>query len=649
MKIFELAEKHKSIIAASVTVLFIAVFSVLMYKTNVEDKNNKPVKSYTIGQINSIDDTVFLEEGQTLVQNYKNVGLNYKEIGFVAHAQTNEAVIEVEISDTKQSQKQVFSQDKLSDGYTYFEIDERLQTSNEAALKIVFYAKKGNLIIAANKSQHVEGSSCYIGENNSDSNIVIDLRTVRQEKSNYKYIIIAAAITAFLAAMAVVIKFIDFNIQGLTAITLSFFCMVCLFIFPPFTVPDEKTHYLSAYHISNLQMLDFSDKENGLVMRECDYEYMESSSNSLYGQWYVTEKGFDKFLAENVQTVTTDYDYMTNKAVPYFFSGLGITAARILGIGSYWTFQLSRLFNAAMCIVLLYFAIKIIPYGKCALAAISLIPMYLHIMASCSYDCFTFGGVTLLFAYIVSLMCTDKKIGWRQLLILTAMIVLVIPQKVVYIGVAAILLLIPKDKFKKPKWHFFFKCCLGGIAVISILLFQVGNASKVVSDVVTNSETAGFSIGYVLNNPVRMVKMLFETVLGLGDFYLKSFISYFGWFEFEAPWFMAVPYVVVLSFAFMRRKGEPAALGIVQRTYSLALFFIVFLLTELLLLLDHTPMDSTMILGVQGRYFLPALPLVFLFARNNTIELNKSFDKKLLFLLSALNGYMFVFCTAKII
>lgn len=187
------------------------------------------------------------------------------------------------------------------------------------------------------------------------------------------------------------------------------------------------------------------------------------------------------------------------------------------------------------------------------------------------------------------------------------------------------------------------------IALLSVLALQMGNASKAVSETVTNSTAQGFSIGYVLSNPGQMVRMLFKTILQQGDFYVKSLISYFGWFEFQTPWFMAIPYVVLLCIMFMRKEDEPGAMDFVPRVYSLALFGIVFLLIEMLLLIDHTYMGSEIVLGVQGRYFIPALPLLFVFLRNNTISLKKNADIKLLFATAALNGGIFIYCCSKIV
>ena len=49
------------------------------------------------------------------------------------------------------------------------------------------------------------------------------------------------------------------------------------------------------------------------------------------------------------------------------------------------------------------------PFGKIAIAAISLIPINLHIMASVSYDVFTFGGIMLIFAYIMKIGFDNDK------------------------------------------------------------------------------------------------------------------------------------------------------------------------------------------------------------------------------------------------
>lgn len=648
-RFFVFLDKYKSSILSILAIVVIAVTGYGFYKLDVANDKQTLIKSNTIGGITSIDDKVELQKGKMIEQKYHCESLNYKQMGFVAQATASDTKLEITISDGKQTQSCVFRSEELASGYTYMDFAEELRNSNQKQITVKIKVLEGAVVVSANKTINVADSKCLVDGEEVQTNIVIDMRTLKGGSGALKYFVILSATLIFLVLILVVIKRKKLSVAGITAIILSFFTIICVFLFPPFTVPDEAAHFRSVYHVSNMMMFNFSDEQQSLHMRECDYNYLMSSNNSLYNQGYVSEKGFDDVFADDTQVITTDKGYMTNKAIPHFAGGLGLTIARILGLGAYWAFMLARIFNAAQCILLVYFAIKIIPFGKIAVAAISLIPINIHIIASCSYDAFTYGGVVLMFAYILYLIYDSKKIGWKKLLILVLMIITVVPQKVVYIGVAALLLIIPKDKFAKPKWHFAFKCALGMLAVASIFVLQGVNSDKVVSNTVTNSTTEGFGIGFVLGHPMQMARMLLKTIIEQGDFYVKSLISYFGWFEFQTPWFMAIPYIVVLCIAFMRKKDEPNVMGTAQRLYSLILFGVVFLLIELLLLLDHTYAGSEIILGVQGRYFIPAIPLLFIFLRNNTIELKKNTDAKLLYLLAILNSGLFVFSCSKIV
>ena len=649
MKFLQFIDKQKSIISAAIAIVLIIAITVAFYKSYFDTQEEEIIKSYTVGNITEINDTITLNEGQTLVQNYYSDSFDYKQLGFTATPTTESAILNVQISNGEQNQTKSFKHSELSLGYTYIDLDEALKKSSPTDFTVTFIATKGAFDFSANNNVTIENSSCTVDSTNCEKNVVIDLRSVQKTKG-FEFVLLSSVIIIFLITLLLFVKLKPFNIEGITAVVALFFCIIFIFVFKPFTVPDEATHYRSAYHVSNMMMLDFSDNEKGLQMRQCDYNYFVNGRIAIRDQSYISENDFDKFFVKDNQKVDTGYRFISDKkALPYVASGLGITVGRILHIGPYWTFQIARLFNAVMAIILIYFAIKILPYGKIGLAVIALIPINLHILSSCSYDAFTFGSVILMFAYIMKIIYDEQKIGWKRLLLLAAMIFIIVPQKVVYIGVAAIVLIIPKNKFKNEKLHFAFKCGLGMVAIASILFLQMADVSKLTSDTPTASDVAGFSVGYILQNPISIIKMLYNTIIIQGDFYIKSMISFFGWFEFETPWFMAIPYVVIIAFAFMRKKGEPKAMGYPQRLYALLMFGAIFLMIEMLLLIDHTYIGSEIILGVQGRYFIPALPLLMLFVRNNTIVVKESFDKKMLYLTSVLNSGMLIYCAATIL
>lgn len=454
---------------------------------------------------------------------------------------------------------------------------------------------------------------------------------------------------AFIGILAVIIKKRWFSLQVVTAIILSVLSVLYLTFFTPTSVPDEHLHYRTAYHYSNQMLFKFNDEKSKLQMRAEDFNYMQSISNALSSTGYdkVVEKNY--VFATDRNIITTHFGYMENKGITYIASAMGISLARIAGLSGYWTFQLGRLFNYISFIAMVFFAIKMMPFGKIAIAAISLIPINLHIMASVSYDVFTFGGIMLIFAYIMKLMYGEGEIGWKQLVILAVAFFAVIPQKVIYIGVAALVLLLPKEKFKTPKLHLLFKCLLIAWAAGSILLVQMGNASKLTAETVTNSQSAGFSIQYILTHKKQMLAMLFDTFNHKSDFYLKSMFAFFGYFQMEVPWYLTVPMVCTLLLAFMKKEDEEQDFSLLEKIYAGILFILVFLCVEMLLLIDHTPMGSLFVEGVQGRYFIPALPLVFLVMRNNMITVKNNVDGFVLLSMTSLNIIAIISCVSRII
>ena len=57
------------------------------------------------------------------------------------------------------------------------------------------------------------------------------------------------------------------------------------------------------------------------------------------------------------------------------------------------------------------------------------------------------------------------------------------------------------------------------------------------------------------------------------------------------------------------------------------------------MLIAWTPISSRVINGVQGRYFLPFLPVLLLACKNDFVVLTKDRNRSILYLMCCLNGY----------
>ena len=112
-------------------------------------------------------------------------------------------------------------------------------------------------------------------------------------------------------------------------------------------------------------------------------------------------------------------------------------------------------------------------------------------------------------------------------------------------------------------------------------------------------------------------------------FYIHSLVgSNLGWFQagINAPGFFTLVLVVVLLLSLLNHPKDTFIPKPLMRVSFLAIFAIVTLGAVVSMLLGHTFNFEEVAMGVQGRYFLPALPLALLALR--TCYLQFSADPK---------------------
>ena len=105
----------------------------------------------------------------------------------------------------------------------------------------------------------------------------------------------------------------------------------------------------------------------------------------------------------------------------------------------------------------------------------------------------------------------------------------------------------------------------------------------------------------------------------------------------QLPEGFPLTYIAVLVFASIHKEQETPCLRIRERCLFCAAALIVGLLVLLTMCLGWTSDNSEIILGVQGRYFIPILPLILLALNGNTLVLRKNYDRELMLIGSLLN------------
>lgn len=109
---------------------------------------------------------------------------------------------------------------------------------------------------------------------------------------------------------------------------------------------------------------------------------------------------------------------------------------------------------------------------------------------------------------------------------------------------------------------------------------------------------------------------------------------------------LGAPYLVVmiltgcLILLALKKPGETQLMTTGNRIWTVIVCAGCAGLTMLSMLIAWTPMSSSVISGVQGRYFLPFLPALLLICKNDRLILTKDINRSILYFMLVLNSYV---------
>ena len=435
------------------------------------------------------------------------------------------------------------------------------------------------------------------------------------KKSTLFIISVAIEILLSLLIIGALFKIKKLKIEEIFLIISVPLCILFTFVMPVYRVPDEMQHYLRTISIIKGYFVIPTD---GMI----------SAANNLAASWlkppfrgyfspYITVTQFNNYLSSN----TLKYNVVgaaVYNPISYCFTVLGIWAAELFSNNLYIIFWGGRLANALGSTILLYFAIKIIPYGKGLILLISLLPMNLQERASFSADAITFAATVLLIAYILYLRSNQKQIGLSHGLCLYLLIILVASCKIVYVVFAGLILLLPDKQYVSKRVARMYKA--GGLVLAAVV--SVGWL-KIASNYLQLTNGGGNSfekISFILRHPIKYFKVIVFTTSENSITWIKEMIAYpLGHLEIliNTKLFLVIIFILILYFGITLTLNR---LHHCRNDYyvSFSLLFCsvaVFLLICTSLYLQWTkgtPDDISIISGIQGRYFLPILPSVML-------------------------------------
>ena len=440
-------------------------------------------------------------------------------------------------------------------------------------------------------------------------------------------------------------------------------------IITPMSVPDETIHYEYSFQLSNYMM----GKEDHLIF---DEEYQ--NYGAFAGHLNISA-AYERFIKKINRPMHLDdkeskmnFDIDDSYKICFVPQALGITVARLLNWNMLRTFYLGRLFNLAFYVICVYIAIRNTPYHKLLFGIIATLPIFMQQAASFSYDCYINGLTFVIIAFLIKWMYQEKQIDKKEFIFVFIVNLLIAPIKVVYGLFSFLYWFVPQERFGSKKNKIISTLIITAPAMyeLSVLLFPliyrifkrvVENATGIelsiennvlsTDNTLINIKHTGSNIPYydggegdtytfteVLYNPLEAIEICIRTIrYNLKTWFYASFGRALSGNTLILPTTIVHLTLGIIVAAALREEDYTSTI-----LFKLAIVFMCIFGGLMMvggMLISWTEVDQEVIeafggpiiQGIQGRYFSPFLPYLFIILHNNKLKLPKKIDPYLIY------------------
>ncbi len=476
------------------------------------------------------------------------------------------------------------------------------------------------------QEKSVYNGELFVSESLHDKDISIGLY---QETNLGIYrlvcVLVAAVICAWLACVLLFIRKLELW-KSAFVLVMGFGC-VYLAIFPAGCINDSWKHYVTAYQCSN-QILGITESETGTVMMrkdDCD-EFIRYRNLSQKASITTYFEEFDEasLLCRNQTLMDCGENSLIIRSknaassIAYFPQILGLTLGRILSLGTIPCMFLARFLQLFSVAVMVSAAIKIIPSKKEILLLIALLPIFLQQVTAFSYDGIAFGLAFLFISVCMKLAIQTEKISVSSYAFLViAVFGLCACRGGMYIFLLFLLTLIPKRVLSTLSKLYL----LGGGIFVVLSLY-----GRTYLGVSSGGNTDTLTFGPPLQHPIKLGLQFISSIIENIDIYWSgSFGQQMGWSEGIIPHFIAFGFMVMQLIVSLDDSHEESPLGVKTRViYLLPVLLTLGFCLGTMYLAESSRATEWNIWGVQGRYFLPVMPLVFFQVQNRSVVLARN-------------------------
>ncbi|MCL2110653.1 MAG: DUF2142 domain-containing protein [Clostridiales bacterium] len=422
-----------------------------------------------------------------------------------------------------------------------------------------------------------------------------------------------------------------------------------LFVFPPNSAPDEAVHFAAAYQNVGTALGETSDDVKSVAIRAADEKMITDYSRfpdrhtvKFFGEelWKPLPPGGAEIIdVERVSGVPHPYIYFPQTA--------GMLLGRAFQVNPEWLYMLGRIFNLIFYAICVWMAVRLTPIGKGVFAIVALYPMAMELAASLNSDVYSTALAMLALAQYLRIAYSDSPARLQDLLLMLLTMALLGPPKVVFIPMMMLAFFLPARCFAEKAAAIRYRILVVAVlaATTFIALYVYMHRADGGVPVVTFLDQEVYTIEMLLADPFLFARMCKRTVDMFFEFYLHSMIgSDLGWLEIRINKGVIQAFLALSVIGAFKASASEKSLMLRDRIQFPIIFILAALGTAIIMFVSWTPIGSWNIIGIQGRYFLPAWPLFLLFAARWPKPVRPTWlsDKLLVLAACGLNIYVLV-------
>lgn len=304
----------------------------------------------------------------------------------------------------------------------------------------------------------------------------------------------------------------------------------------------------------------------------------------------------------------------------YIFEAIGIKIAKFFNASFSTIVFMGRFASLISFILLVFFAIKIIPIGKEILFFLSIMPTSIFIAITYNYDVVVYSCIVLGISIILKEWLTIvHRINCKNMLIACICLFIGCIPKAVYAPIVLLPLLIPKDKFSNQKQAKLIKLMFIFLFILLSSSFVLPSLMGKPTDDIRGGEVDSImQLSLILSHPFEYTKVL-----------LKNIFDNFPSFVFGEAIFRAMGHTGTAGFAYLipitasmliltsPKEENVEIITIKNRIFIFIMISLTVALVWTSMYMAFTVPGSTTIMGVQGRYYRPFLLLFYLILSPN--------------------------------